>query len=89
VLEEFFPDGIERPKASKNGSAEAGGDKLPADLTPAEADLLSRLEPYPQHIDALAAEIDSAPGELAALLLQLELKGQVRQLPGNRFERTD
>jgi hypothetical protein len=27
-------------------------------------------------------------GELAAVLLQLELKGLARQLPGNQFERS-
>jgi DNA processing protein len=88
VLEEFFPGGIKMAKASNTGGASASGDALPADLTAAEADLLSRLEPYPQHIDALAAEMQSAPGELAALLLQLELKGLVRQLPGNQYERS-
>jgi DNA processing protein len=57
-------------------------------LTTAEADLLSVLEPYPQHIDALALRAGMAPGELAAVLLQLELKGLARQLPGNQFERS-
>jgi DNA processing protein len=88
VLAEFFPDGIVPPKASKFGCSASDGDISPVDLTPAEADLLSRLEPYPQHIDALAADMKMPSGQLAALLLQLELKGLVRQLPGSQFERS-
>jgi DNA processing protein len=88
VLEEFFPDGLAPPKASKYGCSATDDGISPADLTAAEADLLSKLEPYPQHIDALAAAMQLPSGELAALLLQLELKGLVRQLPGSKFERS-
>lgn len=87
VLEEFFPEGLCKPTAPKKASAPSDSDNGPSDLTPAEADLLSRLEPYPLHIDALAAALEISSGELAALLLQLELKGLVRQLPGNMFEK--
>ena len=87
VLEEFFPGGIGGQATPENSTVPSGGDNLPSDLTPSEADLLSKLEPYPLHIDALAATVKTPPGELAALLLQLELKGLARQLPGNMFER--
>jgi DNA processing protein len=88
VLEEFFPAGPDVQKASSGQPEAVAQANLPLDLTSAEADLLSKLEPYPQHIDALAAQAGMPPGELAALLLQLELKGLARQLPGNQYERS-
>jgi DNA processing protein len=88
VLEEFFPYGVDVQKASAGHTDETAGANLPPGLTQAEADLLSKLEPYPQHIDALAAQVGMPTGELAAVLLQLELKGLARQLPGNQFERS-
>ncbi|MEJ2639228.1 MAG: DNA-processing protein DprA [Desulfosarcinaceae bacterium] len=88
VLEEFFPGGLGVQKASSGQTEEAASANEPPGLTSAEADLLSKLEPYPQHIDALAVQAGMPPGELTAVLLQLELKGLARQLPGNRFERS-
>jgi DNA processing protein len=87
VLEEFYPEGACEQNAPEKGTHRSASDGLPSDLTPAEADLLSKLEPYPLHIDALMATLKTPPGELAALLLQLELKGLARQLPGNMFEK--
>lgn len=41
----------------------------------------------PRHADELARELSVPPGELAGVLLQLEMKRVVRRLPGNRWER--
>lgn len=41
----------------------------------------------PVHIDGLAAACGLSPASALAALLELELAGQVRQLPGKRFKR--
>lgn len=40
-----------------------------------------------RHADELARELALPPGDLAAVLLQLEMKRAVRRLPGNQWER--
>jgi DNA processing protein len=52
-----------------------------------ERQLLEHLEVYPENIDELAVKTGLSPGELNDVLLQLELKGMVRQLPGSQYER--
>ncbi len=52
-----------------------------------EAMVLKALEPYPVHIDTLSRKLSILPGQLSATLLQLEIKGLVRQDPGKRFSR--
>ena len=39
------------------------------------------------HIDWLVEQIEIKPESLIAILLDLELKGLIRQLPGKRFAR--
>lgn len=56
-------------------------------VTPQERLLLDHLDTYPRDIDTLVRMTDFAIVELHALLLQLELKGLVRQLPGQQYER--
>ena len=60
----------------------------PACLSPEENALMEAVGPYPVHIDELARKLSLAPGKLSSLLLQLELKGSIRQLPGNFFTRS-
>lgn len=65
-----------------------GGDAPDARLTPAERDLLARFTTAdPFSVEALGEETGLNPGELATLLVGLELAGAVRQLPGNRYMR--
>ena len=59
---------------------------LPA-LTEPEHHLLSIMEVYPLDIDALAQASGLTVSELHGLLLQLELKGLIRQVPGQQYER--
>jgi DNA processing protein len=54
-------------------------------LTPEERALYNILSPYPEHIDTIMRKTHIASGKLLSLLLQLELKGIVQQLPGKYF----
>ena len=54
-------------------------------LTDEEAVVMDILEADPEHIDELAKRLPLATGQLAGLLLQLELKGVAVQTPGKRF----
>jgi DNA processing protein len=54
---------------------------LPSD----EMAVFKVLSPYPEHIDAIVRKTGTEPGKLLGLLLQLELKGMVHQLPGKHF----
>jgi len=57
-------------------------------FSPEENALMEAVGPYPVHIDELARKLSLSPGKLSSLLLQLELKGSIRQLPGNFFTRS-
>jgi len=57
----------------------------PPRLSAAEARVLARLSAYPIHADDLTRSLAMAPGQVASLLLGLELKGLVHQEAGNRF----
>ncbi len=52
-----------------------------------EQQLLSCLDVYPVNIDELVRLSELPPAEVHDLLLRLELKGLVRQLPGQQYER--
>ncbi len=54
-------------------------------LSPMEAEICAAMGPYPVHIDDLGRKTLVEPGKLAGILLQLELKGIVQQLPGKYF----
>ena len=56
-------------------------------VTPQERKLLECLDIYPCDIDTIGRMTDFAIAEIHTLLLQLELKGLVRQLPGQQYER--
>lgn len=50
--------------------------------------VLEALEPDPLPIDLLCEAVKMDPGKLSAALLELELKGLIRQHPGKMFSRT-
>lgn len=56
-------------------------------LTPEEEAIYQKLSTEPVHIDELAMQLEQPVAHLVALLLQLEFKGVVRQLPGKYFVR--
>ena len=53
--------------------------------SPEEAALLKILDKVPKHIDEIAQEANMPVQRIAAILLELELKGLVSQLPGKYF----
>ncbi len=67
----------------------AGTEPLNAASAPSSEEkvLLDTLEPYPMDIDSLIRKTGLAAVEIHALLLQLELKGLIRHLPGQQYER--
>ncbi len=80
VIEELAPmldAAIERRAAAPAPAAPA--------LTDEEAAVCAVLSPYPIHIDELGRRVSMDPARLSGLLLGLELKGRVRQLPGKLF----
>lgn len=50
------------------------------------AEVVRLLRQGPLHVDDLASCLGVRPANLAALLLQLELAGRIRRLPGARYE---
>jgi DNA processing protein len=55
------------------------------DLNRVELAIVTILEPYPLHIDKIVEKTDLDVASISAALLDLELKGMVRQLPGKLF----
>jgi len=56
-----------------------------SDLSKEESMVFNTLGPYPVHIDELARKLSLEPGKISSTLLKLELKGVIRQSPGNYF----
>lgn len=93
ILEEILPQ-IERPTAARPDATEeiparaegapAGTPGLEA-LTDQESRLLRFVTETPQDTDTLINRTGLAAAEALSLLLSLELKGYIRQLPGKRF----
>lgn len=62
-------------------------DVVHEELSGPEEQLIACIDAYPVDIDELAAKTGLSPGGLHDLLLRLELKGCIRQLPGQQYER--
>lgn len=56
-----------------------------ARLTAEEETIFRCISGEPKHIDRIIVESDTAPGKISGLLITLELKGMVKQLPGKYF----
>jgi DNA processing protein len=57
-------------------------------LTPKEAAVYEVLARSPLHIDDIIAQTELTAGEVSSMLLHLELKGAVTQLPGTHYSIT-
>lgn len=58
-------------------------------MSPEEKKVFDRLNvETPVHIDELVEAADASVSEMLGLLLNLELKGLVRQTPGKLFQRS-
>ncbi|MDY0350653.1 MAG: DNA-processing protein DprA [Desulfobulbaceae bacterium] len=78
IIEELRLPGAASPATS--GPAAAPGSRE-------EQRLLSCLDVYPSTIDELVRESGFSQADVFDLLLSLELKGMIRQLPGQQYER--
>lgn len=58
-----------------------------AKLTPEEKHILDALDRQGQSLEVLSETIDQPPSRIASLLVNLQLKGLAKQLPGNQFIR--
>ena len=57
----------------------------PADLTPDERTVFDAIEDPSSHIDTIVRTTQLPIGQISSVLLMLELKGVVQQLPGKQF----
>lgn len=83
IIEEL-PQLIQKHLAKEMFPREQIPDNLPP-LLPEESLVFKSLGLYPVHIDELVRKLSIQPGKLSSILLQLELKGIVRQSPGKLF----
>lgn len=79
IIEEFPPEII--------ASLSAIEKKAKAELTDDQLKLLSLLEENEQHIDYLINQSGMPSGVVLGILLEMEIKGVVRQLPGKLYAR--
>jgi DNA processing protein len=79
VMEELDGVGPDRPSGSPGCAEERG---LWSDL---ERRMLALLSVNPRHVDELIREVETDPGATLGCLLDLELRGVVRQLPGKLY----
>ena len=75
---------IDAPKVIKHQDPNRTAQDLSL-LTPEELAVYKLLSPYPEHIDTIVRKTTIEPGKILSILLQLELNGLVKQLPGKRF----
>lgn len=61
----------------------------PPDLTPDEKTIFDAIEEPSSHIDTIVRTTQLPIGQVSSLLLMLELKGVVQQLPGKQFTKND
>jgi len=54
-------------------------------LDPLEEKVISITSPAGAHIDSITLQLGLPPGKVSSLLLDMEFRGLVRVLPGNRF----
>jgi len=87
ILDELLPQ-LEAPDRAISARDEVGKPGRPA-LLPDERVVYECLSAEPRHIDELTAVLRLPPAKTAGVLLQLELKGAVRQLAGNLFIRIE
>lgn len=58
---------------------------VPASLTPREAAVYELVALEPRHLDEITQALELTPGEVSAMVLGLELKGMLQQLPGSYY----
>ncbi len=86
ILEELLPqlDTQFRDRFSRHGCTSA---PPPPQLRQEEEALYNSISPEPTSLEDLISKSSFAPAEAMSILLALEIKGVIRQLPGARFIR--
>lgn len=86
IVEELSPM---LPEPDKNNHLHQPKKKVLPDLSVEEQQVTDALSPYPVHIDDLARRMELPVSAVSSILLSLELKGVIRQLPGKYFSVED
>lgn len=79
------PDNAARPQFVEKESTPAPQPKANLNLTPDEQAVLSAIDTDSVHIDEITRVTQLPIGKVSSLLVMLELKGIVQQLPGKQF----
>lgn len=79
------PDKIARPQSVEKRSTPTPQPKANLNLTPDEQTVLSAMGAASVHIDEITRVTQLPIGKVSSLLVMLELKGVVQQLPGKQF----
>ncbi len=87
IIEELAPvlKGYVGDAIRQGNSRRETRDRSPVEMTDEEKKLCDILTGEPAHIDTISRELSLAPARALALLLNLELKGVVKQTEGKRF----
>ena len=86
ILEELFPQLIDTAKKTK--ACAATKQKIHVELGKDEQSVISYLDyTNPKHLDDLIFEVDMNVGELTQILISLEMKKVIKELPGNYYLR--
>ncbi len=89
IIEELAPvlKGFLSREAISNASGQepARQAELKAALAPGERQVVEALGPEPVHIDEIARQLGMGASQIMGILLQLELKGIVKQVAGKKF----
>jgi len=65
---------------------ESGKENI-ADVSDLQKPVYDAVESYPVHIDAIIEKVRMEPGKVLGILLEMELRGLLKQLPGKMFVR--
>jgi len=84
IVEELLPQ-IERPRRASNTSGKVLAVPELPDFSSEEQTVLALMSREPLHLDDLTERSHLTSAGVAGILLGLELKGVVRQLPGQRY----
>lgn len=85
IIEELPPVRNQESCTVQNKTDQNLSDDVVLLLCSEELTVYNALEPYPVHIDDIIRKITMEPGKLSGILLKLELKGAIDQLPGKFF----
>ncbi|HKA34169.1 MAG TPA: DNA-processing protein DprA [Candidatus Binatia bacterium] len=80
IIEEIAPQLVARDAA-----AEKPRPVLPADLSAEAKKIFALVAEAPRHIDEIIEQSGVNPGKTSEVLLDLEIRGLLRQLPGKKF----